>query len=207
VVKLMIAQGRSRGTGRRRSTEGQTMVEFALIFPLFFVLLLAVIEFAFAFHASLSLAYASRDATLIAAESGNAPGGDCLILQKIEENVAAPADRSRISTVEIFWSDKAGNKVGGAANVYGRTGSMDCKLVDGSTVKLPYTATSTTYPETSRCNIQAGCGNGHAGLDTIGVSVKYDYPWHTPLSGFLNWTGRSGWSFERSNAMRMEPVL
>jgi TadE-like protein len=183
------------------------MVEFALVFPLFFVLLLALIEFAFAFHASLTLAYASRDATLIAAESGNAPGGDCLILQKIEENVGAPADRSRITSVEIFWSDQAGLQKGAAVNAYGRTGSMDCELVDGSTVKLPYSALSTNYPELTRCNIQAGCGNGHTGLDHIGVSVSYDYPWHTPLSGLLQWTGRTGWSFERTNAMRMEPIL
>jgi hypothetical protein len=194
------------GKGRKQAA-GQTMVEFALIFPLFFVLVLALVEFAFAFHASLSLAYASRDATLIAAESGNAPGGDCLILQKVEENVSSPADRTRITSVQVFWSDQAGQMKGAAANTYTRTGSMDCELLDGSSVKLPYTATTTNYPEASRCNIQAGCGNGHTGLDHIGVAVSYDYPWHTPLAGFLQWTGRSGWSFERTNAMRMEPIL
>jgi Flp pilus assembly protein TadG len=183
------------------------MVEFALVFPLFFVLLLGIVEFAFAFHASLTLAYASRDAALVAAESGNAPGSDCLILQKVEEDVSSPADRTRITSVEVYWADQNGVKKTGSANIYRRTGSMPCTLIDGSTVTLPYTASSTGYAETSRCNIQAGCGNGHTGVDTIGVKVAYDYPYHTPLSSFLRWSGSTGWLLERSNAMRMEPVL
>ena len=49
-------------------------------------------------------------------------------------------------------------------------------------------------------------GRNHPGVDTIGVSVAYDYTWHTPLKSLLGWTG-NGVNFVRSNAMRMEPIL
>jgi hypothetical protein len=46
----------------------------------------------------------------------------------------------------------------------------------------------------------------HPGLDTIGVRVLYSHTWRTPLHNFLPGSG-SGFVFERSNAMRLEPVL
>ena len=118
---------------------------------MFMVLLLAAIEFGFAFNASLSLGYATRDASLVAAVSGNSPGGDCLVLEKVEEDVSAPADRSRITTVEIYWSDANGALVSGARNVYTRGGSMSCEARDGSTYSLPYRLTTAAYPESDRC--------------------------------------------------------
>jgi TadE-like protein len=205
-----IRSGSQAGASTERATGralGQTLVEFSLVLPLFLVLLLGAIEFAFAFNASLSLGYASRDATLIAAESGNAPGGDCLVLQKVEEDIGAPADRSHIQTVEVYWSDQAGNLRNGIENVYRRSGSMSCTARNGSTFTLPYTATTASYPESARCTILAGCGNGHTSVDTIGVRVTYAHPWHTPLAGLLGWGGTAAWQLDRSNAMRMEPIL
>ncbi len=205
-----VRPGPGQGTdGRapRRADAGQTLVEFALVFPLFMVLLLAAIEFGFAFNASLSLGYATRDASLVAAVSGNSPGGDCLVLEKVEEDVSAPADRSRITTVEIYWSDANGALVSGARNVYTRGGSMSCEARDGSTYSLPYRLTTAAYPESDRCMILSGCGNGHATVDTVGVKVAYVHPWRTPLGGLLNWGNSRSWQFERANAMRMEPLL
>jgi Flp pilus assembly protein TadG len=189
------------------STRGQTLVEFALVFPIFLTLLLGLIEFAFAFHAALSLGYASRDAALLAAESGNAPGGDCLILQKIEQDITAPADSARISTVDIYWSDRNGNAKAGAVNLYTRGGSLSCNAADGSTYTLPYTATSLGYAESTRCPILSGCGGAHSGIDTIGVKITYSYSWHTPLSSILKWGGSTTLQIDRANAMRMEPIL
>jgi hypothetical protein len=192
-----VPPGAGAGTAGQmpgRTDAGQTLVEFALVFPLFMVLLLAAIEFGFAFNASLSLGYATRDASLVAAVSGNAPGGDCLVLDKVEQDVSAPADRSRITTVEIYWSDANG-------------GSMSCEARDGSTYTLPYKLTTAAYPEIDRCMILSGCGNGHATVDTVGVKVAYIHPWRTPLGGLLNWGNSKSWQFERANAMRMEPLL
>ena len=83
---------------RQDSSTGQTLVEFALVFPMFFILFLGVIEFAFSFNAILAVNYASRNAALAAAEAGATTGADCVILGGIESDVAAPANHAKIVT-------------------------------------------------------------------------------------------------------------
>jgi Flp pilus assembly protein TadG len=185
---------------------GQTLVEFALVIPLFLVLSLAVVEFAFVFNAVLATNFATRTAALIAAEAGNAVGGDCVILDSVEDEFGAPTDRNRILTVQIYWSDTNGAQIGSNVTSYSRTGSTTCTYVDGSTLTVPYTRTTNGYAEADRCNVLAGCAGGHAGLDMVGVRVQYSHLWRTPLHNFLPGSG-TGFLFERSNAMRMEPVL
>ena len=205
-----------RPTAPKRA-RGQTLVEFSLVFPLFLVLMMSVIEFAFAFNATLSLAFASRDAALIAAESGSAAGSDCVIIQAAVDDVSAPADPNSITSIEIFWSDANGNYKNGDTtlkNVWNHTGSTTCVYPDGSTLTVPYTRATNGYPDTARCNVEMGCGGSHTpSVDTIGIRVSYTYAWKTPLKGLIGmvggggaWTG-TGWNFNRANAMRMEPVL
>jgi hypothetical protein len=182
------------------------------VVPLFLVLFTAVIEFGFLFNATLATSFGTRDASLIAAEAGDVSGGDCVILQKVEQDMGAPADPGSIQEVDIYWANSTtGVPIGGAVNVYARSGSMTCN-VQGVSVTVPYSLSGTAgYIADDRCNILAGCGadsvgRNHPGVDTIGISVNYRYLWHTPLSSLLGWTG-GGLNFTRSNAMRMEPVL
>ena len=199
------AAGRQRGGG-------QTLVEFALVIPLFLILMTALIEFAFLFNALLASTFATRDAALVAAEAGDTAGGDCVILQKVESDVTAPADANQIQSVLIYWANRTtGDPIAGAINTYNRTGSRTC-TVNGVVVTVPYTLNVATagYLEADRCNILAGCGldtvaRNHPGLDTIGVQVTYAYPWHTPLKSLLGFMFT--WTFTPSNGMRMEPVL
>ncbi len=53
---------------RHERDKGQSLVEFAFVIPIFLVLLIGVIEFAFLMNANLSISYATRDAALVAAE-------------------------------------------------------------------------------------------------------------------------------------------
>jgi Flp pilus assembly protein TadG len=196
---------------RPSSPRGQALVEFALVVPLFLVLTLAIVEFAFVFNAVLATNFASRAATLIAAEGGNGVGTDCVILQNVEQEVGAPANRERIVSVQVYRSDTNGLQIGSAVTTYARGGSRTCTFADGSTVTVPYARVgSDGYPEADRCNVLLGCPAGpsgtHPGLDTIGVRIQYSHQWKTPLHNFLPGSG-SGYVFERSNAMRMEPVL
>jgi hypothetical protein len=64
----LIRRRRGVPTGNDRNGAGQTLVEFALVFPLFITLMLFIIEFAFVFSALLGVNYASRNGALIAAE-------------------------------------------------------------------------------------------------------------------------------------------
>jgi len=188
-----------RQTGRRARTasRGQTLVEFALVFPFFLVILLAIIEFAFVLNAVLAIDFASRGAALAAAEAGNADGADCSILKELHRSVTAPASAANITEVRIFKSDTNGKPLG-PVDVYDLAGKAAC-------TGMPYHLVSESYLDTDRCNELAGC-KVQTTVDTIGVQVTYDYQWHTPLHGFLPLPG-AGYEMVKSNAMRMEPVL
>jgi Flp pilus assembly protein TadG len=183
--------------GAWRATRGQSLVEFALVFPLFIIALLATIEFAFALNAVLAVDFASRDAALAAAEAGSGNGADCSILKAVDSNVTAPASESSITEVRIFKSDGNGKALG-PADVYDVTGAAAC-------AGMPYHLVSETYPETDRCNELGGC-TVQTTVDTIGVQITYAYQWKTPLHGILPLAG-TGYQITRSNAMRMEPIL
>jgi Flp pilus assembly protein TadG len=202
----------NRARGRRRSphkSAGQALVEFALVIPIFLVMLTGIIEFALALNSVLSINFATREAALIAAEAGNGDGADCVILAKVEASVGAPSNNGQISEVRIFKSDRNGAQL--ATNRYVRTGSMTCTFSTAS-VTVPYTLSGTeNYPDTKRCNVLAGCPANAplpstTAVDHVGVQVNYTYFWHTPLRSFLDLSG-TGYALVKSNSMRMEPVL
>jgi Flp pilus assembly protein TadG len=208
----------------RNASRGQALVEFSLVIPVFLVIFLAVFEFGFVLNAQLSINFATRDAALIAAEAGNAVGSDCVILQKVEQDVTAPASANNIQKVQIFWTNSVGDPLdtsgnvttagsgSQAVNVYLRTGSTTCTFAAGPSLTVPYTLSGTArYPESSRCNdlqgTSAGCLAGHPGLDTVAVAVTYLDTWRTPLHNLIGPLGSSGWTLGQSNEMRMEPIL
>lgn len=193
-------------TRARRARAGQGLVEFALVIPIFLVMLIAVIEFSLTLNALLSINFASREAALIAAEAGNGTGADCVILRKVESSVTAPARTANITQVRIYKSTQGGGVIGGKVNVYSRGGSMSCTFPDRTSMTVPYSlAGALGYPDSTRCNVVLGCA-GSGGVDHIGVEVSYVYSWQTPLASLLNLLG-TGYTMVKGNAMRMEPVL
>jgi hypothetical protein len=201
------AAPRSRDPGR-----GQTLVEFALVFPLFFMMLLGLIEFSFVFNAVLSVNYATRDAALAAAEAGDSTGADCVILSWIENAIDAPADAARIQTVEIYQAKPDGTIWPGTSRtVYTHGASRSCTFPDGTVGSVPYGHPSPNgYPPTARCNLLGGCNapgvTTHPTVDNVVVRITYHHDWITPLQNFAG-GGSGGLTFERSSVMRMEPVL
>lgn len=200
--------------GRRRATHGgrrgQSLVEFALVLPIFILVIIAFIEFAFAFSTLNTLNFVARDIAQYAAEAGDAQGADCSTLNLLENELSASSSPTGLSTVLIYWSDGNGAVVGGAVNQYSRTGSLTCTDVNGVSLTLPYTAVSTTYVDTTRCTVLLGCPSppaavNHPTLDTIGVKLTYTYNWKTPLATLLTFT--SAPVFTSTQQVRMEPVL
>lgn len=192
----------SRANDRATSERGQTLVEFAIVFPLFWMVLIGLIEFSFAFSSVLTVSYSSRNAALIAAEAGNSMSADCAILRSVEIDVAAPSSPGQIQTVAIYWTDTNGVVMTGATTTYTRntSSSIPCS-VNGVPFTVPYTLGVNGYPMGSRCAIRSGCA-GHVGLDTVGVKVTYRYLYHTPYGAVL---GGTGITMERASEMRMEP--
>lgn len=184
------------------------MVEFALVFPIFMLLIIGLVEFALTFSVMLNVNYASRDAALLAAEVGAVPYADCIILQTLDNALDGATHLSEIQEVRIFWADPNGAEKPGKANVYAYGGvGTSCGLPDGTTLKVPYTATALNYPTNVRCTVLAGCGALHpAGPDTIGVLIAFHHNWLTPLPNLVT-LPVNGITFNRSNTMQMEPVL
>ena len=194
----------------RRTGRGQVLVEFALVIPIFLLLFMAVIEFAFVFNAILSVNFAARNAALQGAEAGNAIGADCIILASVEADVSAPADRNRISQVQIYRSTLNGTLwPGSSPTTYTRGGNTTCTYPDRAPLSVPYSIGGDGYPEKDRCNVLKGCkvdskGLSHPSVDHIAVKIAYNHPYKTPIRPLF--TGPS-LTFERANCMRMEPVL
>jgi Flp pilus assembly protein TadG len=196
---------RVRRPARQGTVErGQSTVEFALIFPVFILLIIGLIEFAVAFGIMLNVNYASRAAALLAAEVGNRTGADCIILEAVDGSLSGVSNKAEIEEVRIFWANANGAEI--AANVYVRGGPTTCTFSSGTTVTVPYVSTALGYPESQRCTILAGCGGAHPTLDTIGVLIQFHHSWLTPLPNLVQ-VPTAGLTFTRSNAMRMEPTL
>jgi hypothetical protein len=217
------------GHGRRARSRGQTLVEFGLIFPIFITLLIALIEFGFAFNAFLAMSFTARSAVVVATQicgDGTCgttvayPTADCQILGRIESEVLEPADAANITSVDIYWTSAAGvvKDGGNAVTTWVRGGTTACNSTGGT---IPYTRTANGYPQDHRCSYVGGCPtipvsglDGHPGPDTIGVRVAYRYPWHTPFGSIFDILPGSGdgggdgfWMVIRAAEMRMEPTL
>jgi Flp pilus assembly protein TadG len=197
-------RGRLGRRPRRDHESGQSLVEFALVFPIFILLIIGLVEFSVMFSIMLNVNFASRDAALLAAELGDQTGGDCAILAKVDSSMSAITNKDEVQEVRIFQSDANGAEL--AANVYSRGGSTTCVLPGGVNLTVPYTQQSATYPEAQRCTIVLGCGGSHPTLDTIGVAIEFHHTWLTPLPNLVQ-VEPFGVTFQRSNAMRMEPEL
>ena len=189
---------------RRNPATGQALVEFVLVFPLFFIIILAIIEFGFTMNAWVSVDFATRDAALAAAEAGNADSADCSILRALDGSLTTPANSQAVTEVRVFKADANGNALG-PVNVYDRAGTTSCPLADGTASSLSYHLVSATYAASARCNELQGC-KVQTTVDTVGVQIVYKYSWVTPLH-FMMPTLGPGYSMVKANAMRMEPVL
>ncbi|MGH2491247.1 MAG: TadE/TadG family type IV pilus assembly protein [Candidatus Limnocylindria bacterium] len=181
---------------------GQALVEFALVLPVFLLLVFGLVEFGFALNAGVSVNFVSRVAALLAAEGGRTEGTDCMVLRAIERDLMSPATATRISRVEIYWSDANGDQIASNVNVYTRGGSLTCSYASGS-LTVPYTLGTEQYPETERCDVLAGCGGLHTTVDDVGVRITYAHQWVTHVGQTI----AGSITFQRSTAVRMEPTL
>jgi Flp pilus assembly protein TadG len=186
-----------------------TLVEFAIVLPLFVTTLFSMVEFGFVFNAVLAINRASQYGALVAGQAGNDSTADCQILRTIEENLTTPLNKRGVTEVRIMRTNTSGSTAL-ASNVYSRTGTKDC-----DTYSVPYSATSTGYPEDQRCNVLDGCPAmtpARTTVDKVAVQITYRYTAITPMGELLKFldggTARSAtWTFSKRNLSRMEPVL
>ena len=185
-----MARRRGHSSLPRCRERGQSLVEFALVFPIFSMLLMGVIEFGFVYNNILTIQYASRQGVSAAAQIGGEDGADCGILKAVEAALQSPIDRSRVTSIDIYESDANGDPKPGRVNHYIRGGALDCP----GTATQPYTLSgSEGYPQADRKDSLA------AGLEVVGVHVAYLYRPLTPVA--LGYT----WNLSDGATLRMEP--
>jgi Flp pilus assembly protein TadG len=179
----------------REHQRGQGLVEFALVLPLFLMLLLIMLEFGIAYNHLLTVGLASREGARTGASLGNGDVTDCsggtdpsLVdaqiiagLQRILNSPGSDVILTDITQVRIYKADSAGAQIGNFVDLYTYTGNNTGVDVDpGAGVeKIAFTAGSIGWPVCSRVN-------GGATPDAVGVQIKYNYHLQTALGGIMS---------------------
>ena len=142
------------------------MVEFALILPLFLLVLMGALEFGSAYDHRGAMAYAVREGARVGASLGkggaNPSNVDPTIVAAVQRGLTDPILVENIVSIEIYKADTAGNAVPGKINQYDRFGAL---------------VGAEGWPAASRV---PGLGG-----DSIGVLVRYNFHPTTPLGQLL----------------------
>jgi hypothetical protein len=162
----MSRHPRPPGTARAADSQGQALIEFTLLLPVFLMILLGMLEFGSAYDHRTAMAYAVREGARVGATLGK--GGsypdtvDPTILAAVQRGLTDPILIENITSIEIYKAGSDGKPVGTAINKYDRYGTL---------------IGTAGWPATSR-NV------GLSG-DSIGVRVRYDFHPTTPLGNML----------------------
>ncbi|MGZ6296388.1 MAG: TadE/TadG family type IV pilus assembly protein [Candidatus Limnocylindrales bacterium] len=184
---------------REERSRGQSLVEFAVLVPVFMLILIGMLEFGLMFNHNLTLQYATREGARVGSALANgldssgaqavfcpAPAGandpDCYIMaavQRILESNGSPIRMANIGQVRIYSADAAGNQIGSTVDVwtYSPGGGP---VVDGRALDFARSG-SNGWP--------AGSRNNGVNPDSIGVSISYTYTYQTPLASVMRLFG------------------
>lgn len=181
----------------RSSQGGQGLVEFAIIMPVFLLLLAGMLEFGLAFSDRLTMGNATREGARIGGAlatgsdapcSGDPSGVDTTIIasvQNILKSGGSDVDLSFINQIRIFKATASGGQVGGYVNVWTYTPGSGPDADPGpGTEILDFSPSSTGWAACTR-------DNGAASPDSIGISIDYQYQLKTPLAGVIGLLGGS----------------
>ena len=194
---MSVNRGRgARRRDRRRRARGQALVEFTVIMPIFLLLLTGMMEFGFAFSDRLTLGNATREGARIGSSlvtgsttacTGDPFGVDTSIiasLQFILKSGGSDVNLGHINSISIYKANATGGQVGGNVNVWRYTpGSGPDADIGPGVERLDFSPSSTGWAACSRKNASP--------VDSIGVSIDYQYNLQTPLAGIMGLFGQS----------------
>jgi hypothetical protein len=207
----------------RSGQRGQALYEFAILLPVFLLLLLGMLEFGSMFLQNQTLQYATREGARAGAAMANGSltdracvsgGGsvgatnvDPLVMdavQRVLKSSGSQVDLSRVTNIVIFRADPTTGQDTGNHNTWtwvgsGLGASVQCQ---SPAVNLDFSPNGTVgWPAANRVN--------GAVPDSIGVSITYQYQFRTPLGGILGFFGGNSWSsltMTDRTVMALEPT-
>ncbi|HEX6947525.1 MAG TPA: TadE family protein [Acidimicrobiia bacterium] len=156
---------------RRQRERGATLVEAAIVFPLLFLALFAIVEFGMAFKDWLTVSHGAREGARAGATFGNHIAADYLILGEIGQQLSAAA--IDVEEVRIYNADT------GVGTTYNYTPGANCSgsnccdwtpCPDPDLPSPPYTP-----PTWKPINRDVAAPN----TDTLGVEISYTHEWFT----------------------------
>lgn len=194
---------------RRRRQAGQGLVEFAMLVPVFLLILLGMLEFGFAFNHNMTLEYATREGARAgsAAANGTMKDSSCVdsvtgvarpfgpadvdqlviaAVQRILKSPGTMVDIAKITNITIYQAKADGTPVAGTSNVWPTT------IGAGANVPCVYPAQKMDFSAPATVNWSASTRDNGATPDSIGVSITYTYQFRSALGGILRFFGGSG---------------
>jgi Flp pilus assembly protein TadG len=188
-VNLQTPARRPHVRGSRDPQRGQGMVEFAIIVPVFLLLLMGMLEFGFVFTHNLSLEYATREGARVgsslsdggsAATSATCTAIDQDIINAVTKVLKSPGSPilgypNAVASIKIWEADASGNPVSGTINTW--TNKNDGSLTFNPPAVPVWTCLSRSSVLPS---------------DSIGVSLTYTYTMVTPLGAIEKFFGPPG---------------
>jgi Flp pilus assembly protein TadG len=150
-----------RRVDRRRS--GQSMVEFALVFPVAIVLFFMIIEGAFLLFSDATSHFAAGEAARQGAEGGNAATTDSKMVQVVRDSAVGQTTLETVNEIDIYRLNQDGS-----GNLTVDSGHVNKYRLDGTSIG------AVNWPSITR-DVSAGTS------DYIGVTIDYTYNWRTSL--------------------------
>jgi Flp pilus assembly protein TadG len=184
----------------RAHTRGQGLVEFAMLIPVFMLLLLGMLEFGFIFDHTMTVTYATREGARSGAAfaNGNDTSMVCTTSVDVDKHIVAAVQRvlqapgsqvasSRVQNIKIYSANAAGTQVGTLVNTWTYSAGNG-PSVDGRNLDFVTTAAATGWNACTRDNTWT---NGVA-PQSVGVSITYGYQFVTPLAAIYGFFGPAG---------------
>lgn len=177
-----------------RSDRGQSLVEFALIVPVFVLILFGMLEFGFVFSHNLTLQYATREGARTGALLANGGGlttacgtvdPDPFVVaavQRVLDSPGSPISIGQVSQIRIYSATASGGEAG-PVDVWDNKGAGSGPTVDGQALNFKLTSQG-----------WAPCARDNASVppQSVGVSLTYTYTMVTPLSAIYGFFGPKG---------------
>jgi hypothetical protein len=184
---------------------GQGLVEFAMLVPVFLLILLGMLELGFAFNHHITLEYATREgaragaAMVDGSQIDTTCGGttitaanvDPLIIAAVQRVLKSPGsmvDMGQITAVRIYKVSNSGLTIG-PENVWQyRAGNVGNPAVPciSPIERLDF------YELTHGWDTTAAARSNGPTPDSIGVSITYTYQFRSALGGILRFFGGGG---------------
>ena len=192
-----------RSTSPKTRSRGQSLVEYAMTVPVFLLILLGMLEFGFAFSHHLTMEYSTREGARTGASLANGSAMvDCATIddqvifavQRVLTGGGSQVALGNIGEIRIYKADSSGRELG-PRNVWK-------PATTGDLTQLQFTNVSTGWDACTRKNTTVSDSDR---VDSIGVSITYDYDFVTPLGSLMGVVGKAQLHMTDRTVMSLNP--